>query len=349
MKKVYIQKINDYNINSIIEFFYKCFPCDELKFGYKVLIKPNLLGFKSPEKCVNTHPIFFEAVVKFLKEFNVKIFVGDSPGFGTLNRNLKMSKYLGVIEKYDVKIYNFTKKIEIERNENKILKRFKISDAIKNFDYIINLPKLKTHSMMGLTLSVKNCYGFIVGKDKISYHLKAGYNKIFFADILIDICETVKPNINILDGIWGMEGNGPSGGSPINLGIVGLSKCPYSLDFVIEKIVKYGNSIITLQAKKRKVLNTKEIKEIYLNEVSDVKLRKSKVKPANFHIPKFLSNLIYPAPKIIYEKCIKCYTCLKNCPPKAIYEKNGHLSINKKQCIRCYCCHELCMYGAIKL
>ena len=345
---VYLQKLEKYDSEKICNFVMNANIKINLSNSDKILLKPNLLSFKKKEKAVNTNPVFFEGVVKFFKNFKVKIYVGDNPGFGTLKGNLRLSGYDEIIKKYGLKIYDFKNKIRIKNKKNKILKNFEISDAI-NFDYIVNLPKLKTHSMMGLTLSIKNCYGFIVGKDKISYHLKAGHDKIFFANILIDIYETVKPQLNIIDGIVGMEGEGPSSGTPVNLGILGLSECGYSLDSVIENFVGFGETLITSQAKKRELFNEDKVKIEFLGEPFSVKKVKSpKSSPANFRIPRFLSNLIYPKPKIVYENCIKCYTCMNNCPAGAIYEKDK-LIIDYKKCIRCYCCHELCMFEAVRI
>ena len=345
--KVVISKIEIYNVDKIYSFLENSLKYYNFSNMDKILLKPNLLSFKKPEKCVNTNPIFFEGVVKFFKNFNIKIYVGDNPGFGVLSANLKISGFNEIIKKYGIKIYEFKNKIKIKNNKNKILKNFEISDAI-NFDYIVNLPKLKTHCMMGMTLSIKNCFGFIIGKDKISYHLRAGHDKILFADILIDIYETVAPKLNILDGIWGMEGDGPSNGKPVNLGIVGLSECGYSLDYVIENLVGFGDTLISKQAKKRMLFKPEEIEILYLNEFFKIrKIKQPKSLPANFRIPRFISNIIYPKPKIIEDKCIRCYTCKDNCPTNAIYEDKGTLKINYKKCIRCYCCHELCLYGAV--
>ena len=80
----------------------------------------------------------------------------------------------------------------------------------------------------------KNLFGFVVGKEKFKLHLKAGHNIEYFADILIDIYETVAPDLNIIDGIWGMEGNGPTSGTPENFGIFEMGKNGYYLEAGID-------------------------------------------------------------------------------------------------------------------
>ncbi len=350
MGTVFITKLKDYDSEKIKIFLERFFK--NLKLNDKVLIKPNLIAPKKIDKCCNTHPVFVEGIVKFVKNYTDKIYIGDSPGFGTLKLNIKVNGYEDLIKKYNVKIFNFNKKIEIENFSNKILKKFSISSALKEFDYIINVPKLKTHSMMGLTLSIKNCYGFIIGRDKIKYHLKAGKNKFLFSDLLIDIYETVKPQINVLDGICGMEGNGPTGGDPKKFHIVAVSECGYSLDRAIEKITDFGETYITVQAKKRKLFDESKLKINYVDTSFidiRVKIKPPISKPANFRLPDFLINFFLPKPKIIKEKCKLCFTCVKNCPANAIYFKDDILKINDKKCIKCYCCHELCMHEAIKL
>ena len=63
---------------------------------------------------------------------------------------------------------------------------------LKNMTFVINVPKLKTHGMMGMTLGVKNTFGFIHAFEKAKWHFRAGQDRSLFASILVDIHHIVK-------------------------------------------------------------------------------------------------------------------------------------------------------------
>ncbi|NIQ10345.1 MAG: DUF362 domain-containing protein, partial [Gammaproteobacteria bacterium] len=99
-------------------------------------------------------------------------------------------------------------------------------------DVIINLPKLKTHQMMGYTGAVKNMFGLVVGMRKVRLHLQAGTDKAFFALMLLELAERFIPALSIMDAVVGMEGNGPGNGDPVQLGALLASASPLALDTV---------------------------------------------------------------------------------------------------------------------
>jgi uncharacterized protein (DUF362 family)/NAD-dependent dihydropyrimidine dehydrogenase PreA subunit len=344
---IYYSKIEKYDKNILKEHFEESFKkFDKLIKNDKIFIKPNLISPKNPEKAVTTHPVFVEALSEYLIDNNNKIFIGDSPGVGSLGLNLKISKYDTFIKRLNINVIPFKEKTEIIREENKVLKRFHISKVVKDFEHIINVAKLKTHIMTGLTLSVKNLYGCIVGKDKVFYHLKAGHNIDLFADILIDIYETVKPCINFIDGIWGMEGNGPTSGDAEHFKIFASSVNGYILDRAIELVSGFpGKTVITKQAEKRGLIAPDF--NIDFNEY--FKIKPPKTKSANFNVPTFLVNIFSVKPSIDNKMCKLCLKCFNSCPPKAIYKYNDKLKIDYNKCIKCFCCHELCVHNAVKL
>jgi len=309
----------------------------------KVLLKPNLI---SPKKYANTHPVVVESVAEFLKDCGNSLFIGDSPGVGTSKLNMKVSGYSGFLKRLDVKLYPFNKTVRIKRHENKVLKNFNISTPAVEFDNIINIAKLKTHVMTGMTLSVKNLFGFIAGKEKVYYHLKAGHDLKIFADILIDIYETVCPTLNIIDGITGMEGNGPTSGTSANFNIFAASANGYLLDRTIEKAVGFkGKTIISKQAEKRGLLQS----DIENTISENIKIKHAKTMSASFYIPKFITSLFSVKPVINNKLCRKCNKCKNSCPTQAIFYESGNLKVDYSKCIKCYCCHELCIYNAVDL
>ena len=238
--------------------------------------------------------------------------------------------------------------------------RFELSGIIDEVDYIINVPKLKTHVMMGVTLAVKNTFGFIIGLNKSQLHFKME-DKEKFASMLVDLNNLVKPAINIMDGIIGMEGEGPGNGDPIHSGIISASYDSLAMDIVMCKVIGFEpldiwTNKIALSKKEKDFMKDIEIAGEALEDVK-IKFKPCEQKPLSFVLPKgvakLIGNLITSRPKIDPEKCKACSECIKICPAKTIslkgYKSRKTAWIDKKYCIRCYCCHEICPYNAIDI
>jgi uncharacterized protein (DUF362 family) len=167
MINVKLYEVNGYydtTIDLIIEPFIKEFLKDGKK---KVLLKPNILLAAEPDKAVTTHPLFIEKIINSLKSNGIKdIFLTDSPGahYAEFERVLRKTGISEVCTKNNVNI------LKIEKYKPKSFNNMYISSIIDEVDLIINIPKLKTHSLMGLTLGVKNLFGLIPGTYKVRMH-----------------------------------------------------------------------------------------------------------------------------------------------------------------------------------
>jgi len=325
----------------------------EIKQGTNVLLKPNALMGKDPEEAVTTHPAIISAVCRILKEKKCNISIGESSGFmalGGTDYSLEKSGIKKVAEKYNIKLINFDKsKIVLKRIDGEILKKIHIPKPILDAEFIINLPKLKTHTLVGYTGAIKNMFGTIAGGKKADYHKTCG-NQKRFSDLLIDIYLSRKPDLNIMDGIVGMEGNGPSAGKIKKTGIILASRSGIALDFVAEKIIGFsGDDIQTNTALIRRNLKPeieikgeKNIRVIYEKPIKTFRGRLE-------FLMKIFYIIINPKIKINHKKCKKCLACMKSCPANAISFVNGKIKINKNKCIMCYCCHEMCPESAIEI
>ncbi|MBU0628171.1 MAG: DUF362 domain-containing protein [Nanoarchaeota archaeon] len=363
MEKVSLVKCNSYNKEEVYKAVKKSIELIgglKIKPGSKVLIKPNLLRPKHPKYAVTTHPEVIRAIIKLFKEKKCRIFVGDSPGFHDSTTTAKVCGILDICKQEDVPFINFKKKKVYMYKEAILMKRFELSDILDKVDYIINVPKLKTHVMMGVTLAIKNTFGFIVGLNKSQLHFKLK-EKEKFASMLVDLNNFVKPTINIMDGIIGMEGEGPGNGDPINSGIISASYDSLSMDITLCKVIGFDPLSIWTNKIALSKKNKDFIKDIQVvgEQIKDVKIKfkPSKQKPLSFVLPKgiakVLGNLITAKPKINPKKCKACCECIKICPAKTIslkkYKGKKTAFIDKKYCIRCYCCHEICPYNAIDI
>ena len=324
----------------------------------KILIKPNILMAKKPEYSVSTHPAMIEAVCKILAKHDCEIIIGESSGWNTMH-GFDVSGIKAVAEKYHARIVAFENDKILDKAINgKILKELKITSFIDDVDYIINMPKMKTHMLMKITGAVKNCYGFIPGFQKALYHTK-GKNDAAFGELLIDIYTQCKDKIviNIMDAVVGMEGEGPGNGDPKNTGLIVASTDALALDVVESRIMGFDPlKIQTVNAGiNRHLINIADVKIIGDYKESNIPNINYKPAGADKGFKKFVSTAksyltktTVLIPEVNKDKCIKCGICAKLCPVQCI-TLAPHPTFDRKICIKCYCCHEHCPQGAIFL
>lgn len=116
--------------------------------------------------------------------------------------------------------------------KGQVVKQFTLLEPVLDCDMIINLPKLKTHMMTGLSAATKNLFGCIPGLQKAEWHMRFP-DKERFGGMLVDLLCTVKPGFAILDGILAQEGDGPAGGTPRMVGIVAVAEDHLQMDLAL--------------------------------------------------------------------------------------------------------------------
>ncbi len=207
-----------------------------VKPGDRVLLKPNLLTGARPGKEAITRPEVVYAVAKLVQAAGGKPFLGDSPAFGSARGVAKAGNYLPFLQELEVPIVEFSgKRYEtVSDSFNHLLLSKEAMDA----DVVINLPKVKSHMQLTLTLGVKNLFGCVPGKMKAWWHMEAGKSSDRFGTMLVETAKAIRPNVTILDGIIGHEGNGPSGGEPRPLGLLAASTDVFALDRAIVEVLQ---------------------------------------------------------------------------------------------------------------
>ncbi|MDX2099692.1 MAG: DUF362 domain-containing protein [Leptolyngbyaceae cyanobacterium bins.59] len=207
-----------------------------VKAGDRVLLKPNLLTGSRPGKECVTRPEIVACVIQMVRDAGGHPFLGDSPAFGSVQGVLKASGFYPLLDDLQVPIVEFRgKRYEtVGEGFNHLL----LSKEAMEADVVINLPKVKSHMQLTLTLGVKNLFGCVPGKMKAWWHMEAGKDRQRFGEMLVETARTIAPDLTILDGILGHEGNGPSGGEPRFLGILGASDHVFALDRAVVEILK---------------------------------------------------------------------------------------------------------------
>jgi uncharacterized protein (DUF362 family) len=326
-----------------------------IKPGQKVLIKPNMLSGKPPEKAVTTHPEIVRQVILLAQTAGGEVTVGDSPGLGKPENVARKCGILDVIEATGANFAPFEESVPITL-EAGTFHHLEVAREALEADVIINLPKLKTHQMMGYTGAVKNLFGLVVGMRKVRLHLQAGTDKAFFALMLLELADRFKPALSIMDAVVGMEGNGPGSGDPTQIGALLASPDTVALDTVATAIVKLPaqrvwTQLIAEQKNRQGVaLNELELHGTPLDQLMTTSFKPAKNSDVNFGLPEpvknILKNAITAQPEI-GESCQLCGHCVTHCPPEAMTLSQQRVRIDYGRCIRCFCCQELCPHNAI--
>ena len=206
----------------------------------RVLVKPNLVAKHAPEKAVTTHPAVLDAVCAALRRRGVEsITVADSPG-GLYNPAVMKSIYkasglLAVCERHGALAYTACEAAP-RKTDGVRVKEFSLLRPVLEADFIIDLPKVKTHVMTGMSCAVKNLFGTVPGLQKAEFHMRFT-EKEPFGEMLVDLCETVRPQLIIADGVLAMEGDGPAGGTPRALGLVLGGEDAYAVDLAVCRLM----------------------------------------------------------------------------------------------------------------
>lgn len=326
--------------------------------GTRVVIKPNLVSFLSPDRAATTHPVVLNALIRILNEKGAKITVGDSPGglFNSVYVN-RVYKATGM-NNIEGAVLNRNFSQSVHHSDSALRAReFAYTSYLDDADIIINLCKLKTHGMMGMSNAVKNMFGIIPGTVKPEFHFKFP-NHNDFADMLIDLNESFRPALCICDAITGMEGNGPTSGTPRDIGLIAASENPYKLDLVCAKIIGLEkDNVPTLKRAFERGLAPSDAGQVVtegdINDfiIGDFELIPRKSITFNDAGGSIMAGIIRKCmcsrPALLKHKCVGCGECFRICPAKAIEMKNNLPVIDRSKCIYCFCCQEFCPEGAM--
>ncbi len=316
--------------------------------GKKVLVKPNLLTDRKPEQAVTTHPEFVRHVIRWLKQRGATVVVADSPASAANLKNVwELSGLRAVCEEEQVKL------LSIEQAGVKSFTidgfSFAIAQPVLEADYIINLPKVKSHALTLLTAAVKNIYGVLPGYSKTLLHRQYP-RPLEFGRLIASIWKVIPPSITLADGIIGLEGQGPANGTPVALGFIAAAENPFALDRALCSVLK-------IDVRRVPYLSDGQGK-VYTCVGDTIKVKSFEV-PSGTHIlnvlPKglvtWLGRIVWVRPTFSGTACIRCGKCVKACPVKALTLEDATRPplLEANLCISCCCCHEVCPADAIRM
>lgn len=200
--------------------------------GKTVLLKPNFVGY-DPLGVVNTHPAVVAAAREsFLKLGSAQVLIGDGPAMDrdteAIIESVRLRDYVGPIKRTFVDLnLDDVERVTLKTRASRLAELYLPKTALRA-DFVVSMPKLKTHHWAGVTLSLKNMFGIVPGGcygwPKNVLHWAGIDNSI------LDINAALRPDFAIVDGILGMEGNGPIQGVPKRANVLVFGNDPVAVD-----------------------------------------------------------------------------------------------------------------------
>lgn len=344
-----------------------------------ILLKPNLNNDLNALTGNSTDLRVIAAILTSLKDHGYyNITIADGPNVGIDRRNIDVFKRLRFdkfAKFYNVNILNLN---HCDAIKIKLATGYaNIASICLNADFIINIPKIKTHAEAIMSSVMKNLVGCVIGQEKRKVHSDLARN-------IIRLNEVIKPDLHIVDGIIAMEGNGPGDGKPRKLGIIIAGHNPFLVDLTITKLVGLNWQKIRYLslARNKEYFTDKDIVQIEKNISPIVNIEKALEKNFMARISelkelywlkkmmryitsqKSISELAYRL-KIIQdlysleedeieavnrdeEKCLSCGECNIYCPTGIETQKIGQMPADNR-CINCLYCFFVCPNDALKI
>ncbi|MCX5678376.1 MAG: DUF362 domain-containing protein [Candidatus Omnitrophica bacterium] len=356
MPKVALARCEDYDLDNVYNAVKKSIDLlggieKFVRPGMNVLLKPNLLTAKAPEDAVITHPEVVRAVGRLVQKAGGVVWVGDAPGgYGkNIDEIFEKSGLRHIASEEDFELVKFTTANFVDG--------IPIAKQVFDADFMISIPKLKTHCVTVMTAAIKNTFGTVTGLYKAECHSRAPREREL-AEILVKVHSISKPGLTVIDGIVGMEGDGPSGGSPKAMSVVMAGEDAVAIDSCIAKMIGLNPLDIEVTKKAYEAgLGEADLSKI---EIAGDSLEGFIVK--NFKLPQTMPLNIIPRPilkwllsmvgfKPVIDEgvCVRCGLCKTACPTDCINIEEHACGIDYKKCVRCLCCHEVCPYKAISI
>jgi uncharacterized protein (DUF362 family) len=267
---VHIARATDYNgdLADVLRRQYEHFRARVPLAGKRVVLKPNLVEYHR-DKVINTHPHVVAAAIELCRrEGAAEVIVAEGPGhWRNVEFLVQASGLADVLRHYKVPFRDLNHDEPVKTpNLGRCtgLENLFLSQTVAKADVLISLPKLKTHHWAGATLSLKNLFGTLpgicYGWPKNELHWRGIDNSI------VDIALTRSPDLAIVDGIVGMEGDGPLNGTAKPLGCLVMGYDPLAVDASCCRLMRLEPErigyLLLGYTRKLGLLRTQEIQQV---------------------------------------------------------------------------------------
>ena len=369
---VSVRRCDDYQIERVQEALRLCLRDlggmgSFVSKGQKVVLKVNLLRGAPPSEAVTTHPAVALALSREVERAGGMPVVADTPS-GTVSRRRlrKVYESCGFLELERKGELALNWDLRVSRVSNpggKVLRSVDILKVVHEADAVFTVPKLKTHTLTGITGATKVLYGIIPGLAKAGYHAKLPDVRDF-CDMQLDLVVLVKPGLSVMDGIEGMEGEGPSAGEVRRGNVLMASADSFALDVAMAAFM--GHEVRGIPILEAAVV--RGLAPAGLDRISLLGDRLDRVRSGDWRLPstrvgileqmseklpaRFLrrmGSLLVRRPAVDRRRCDGCGECSRVCPQKCIRIVNDVPRIDYARCQSCFCCSETCPKKAMRV
>lgn len=321
--------------------------------GCKVLIKPDFLYAGNPAQAVTTHPAVVRAVCTYFLDHRARVSIRGYHVGGKFNKYLKSEGYKEALADLPIKTGIFKEAVPVEFGQPFGL--LKLPQELIETEMFVNVPKLKTHSHLAFNGCVSNIFDCISLAEKRRCQLAADGNIEVLAEVMAKVGHTLKPEVNLVDGITGLQGLGPGPrGKAVNYGVVVAGADSFYVDAALGRFLGLGNlsSPVLAQAARLGLFDPKTLE--IAGEFCTVRSLKQAPPRDFFPVPQ---KKVAKARRSFYQrvvvksKCNLCGACYRVCPVQEIKPdaKGKKVVIPLEKCIRCYSCVAVCPRGALVL
>lgn len=246
-----------------------------------ILLKPNLITATNGHLACTDGQVI-AAVARYLLAQGARVSVGDSPAFGSARSVLEKIGAWDLLAPMGVSVVEFRPARTLMLPSGQPVA---VAAPVLDCDYLLNLPKLKAHGQMRVTLAVKNYFGCVVGLHKPWWHMVHGGTQGHFADLLVALLSLLPPGYSLVDGIEAMHVSGPIHGQPFPLGLLAGGANPIALDTALLTVLGIDPQLSPLwSAARAAALVGTELEQLRFSHA-----RPEAVQRAGFQVPEELN------------------------------------------------------------
>lgn len=324
--------------------------------GKKVVIKPNVLRGSRPDEHIVTNPALLQAVIEKVEEMQPRqLIVGDNPGlfnYGDNENCFEQTGLMAAAKGYYRNLGDTTRYLDFHPD---FMPKIGVSEEIMAADILISLPKFKTHGLTVMTGAIKNSYGILPGGQKARLHQIAGTARRFH-ELIVEVFRLRVPDMFIMDGVIGMEGNGPASPELREIGLILAADNAVAMDAVVARMMGVDPARLHFLQKARDTGLGDFASDMIAIEGEMRVLPDFKLPPLggeaitdNPNAQQLLHAKGHVTPKADPELCTTCGACIEHCPVSALSMQQTLPVVEEETCIACFCCQEICPEKAMRL
>lgn len=352
MNAVFFKRTEDYGTKQLN--LHTGLLLDALKLGNlsgtHVLIKPDFLYMATPGQAVTTHPKLLKTVCAYFLDNNAKVSVGVRHLSGRLDRFLQLGGYRDALAGMPIALDTFKRAVTVEFGDP--IGKINLPREVIETELFVNLPKLKTHSLLGLNACVSNIFDCITLREKRQSIAAVNGDIDEIGQLMAKIAHTLLPEVNLVDGIMGLQGQGPGvKGRPAPYSILVSGANPFCMDWALASFIGFEQRPEFLEQAARLGLfdpyNMEIVGEFHTMSKVEMPPRREIFPVPAKHATKAVKSWYQ---KVVQTKsCNLCGACAKACPGGAISLHKGgkRVSIDPFMCLHCYSCVAACPNGLL--